>query len=107
MSNKEILSWCAYNLELAKDEFEKAGEISNYAKDVLKTADFYKSTITEQEKVISELYDMLERFRPYSKYDEDGEEILLGGEFEYNDGSEELGDEVAALLDKHKQSKGE
>lgn len=42
MSDKLKDAYARYNLELAWDEFEKSGEIANYAECALQSADYFK-----------------------------------------------------------------
>lgn len=42
MSDKSKDAYARYNLELAWDEFEKSGEIVNYAECALQSADYFK-----------------------------------------------------------------
>lgn len=64
-------------------------------------------TIAEKDKVIGELLDLLECFYPYADYDENGDEVFLGGDFHYYEDDEGLGQKVMNVVCKYKQSKGE
>ncbi len=47
-----------------------------------------------------EMYEMLERFLPYSTFDIDGNETLHGGEFKWNEDDDPMIDELKKLLAK-------
>lgn len=47
-----------------------------------------------------EMYEMLRRFLPHVTYDENGEEIFHGGDFEWNEDDDPMIDELKALLAK-------
>ena len=47
-----------------------------------------------------DMYEMLERFLPYSTFDIDGNETLHGGEFNWNEDDDPMIDELKKLLAK-------
>ncbi len=52
-----------------------------------------------------EMYQLLERFLPYSTFDCDGNEILHGGDFNWNEDDDPMIDELKTLLAKARGEK--
>lgn len=47
-----------------------------------------------------EMYEMLERFLPYSTFDENGDEVFHGGDFHWNEDDDPMIEELKQILAK-------
>lgn len=84
----------------AKKQISKISEANSETCTIEEFALCSKDKLSKYTEIHNEMYEMLRRFLPYVTYDENGEEVFHGGDFEWNECDDPMIDELKELLAK-------